>query len=355
MRVAFTMEQCWHNVPGGTAVSAIELARRLARRPDVTLLGVSARHRRAPDPPWRSPIPVTQLPLQRALLYESWLRLRRPYVEGATGAIDVAHATGMVPCATRAPLVVTLHDAAFVHHPERFSRQGLRVLRRSLAVTRDVARLVLTPSQASRDDLVDLGIDAARLRVVPWGVDGGLAGGQDVRDLRARYQLPERFALFVGTAEPRKNLHRLAEAMPRMKDPLPLVIAGPDGWGGGGQDLHGDVRVLGFVPAEDLAALYAAATVFAYPSELEGFGLPVAEAMVQGTPVVTSAGTSTEEVAGGAAVLVDPLDVDAIAAGLDDATERAPELAVAGRARAAELSWEATATATLAAYREAMS
>ena len=107
--------------------------------------------------------------------------------------------------------------------------------------------------------------------------------------------------------------------------------------------LAGDVRFLGFVPAADLTALYAAATVFAYPSEREGFGLPVAEAMAQGTPVVTSAGTATEEVAGGAAVLVDPLDVDAIAAGLDDADDQAAALAEAGRARAADLTWDASA------------
>ena len=113
-----------------------------------------------------------------------------------------------------------------------------------------------------------------------------------------------------------------------------------------------DVRFLGFVAAADLPALYAAATVFAYPSESEGFGLPVAEAMAQGTPVVTSAGTSTEEVAGGAAVLVDPFDIDAIAAGLDEAQRRAGELSVAGRARAAELTWDAAAERTLDVYRD---
>ena len=95
--------------------------------------------------------------------------------------------------------------------------------------------------------------------------------------------------------------------------------------------------------------------MFAYPSESEGFGLPVAEAMAQGTPVVTSAGTSTEEVAGGAAVLVDPFDIDAIAAGIDEAQRRADELAVAGRARAAELTWDAAAERTVDVYREAVS
>ena len=124
--------------------------------------------------------------------------------------------------------------------------------------------------------------------------------------------------LFVGTLEPRKNLAPSGAAVARLDDPLPLVVAGADGWGDAAAGDAGDVRFLGFVPAADLPALYAAATVFGYPSESEGFGLPVLEAMAQGTPVVTSAGTSTEEVAGGAAVLVDPLDVDAIAGGIDD-------------------------------------
>jgi glycosyltransferase involved in cell wall biosynthesis len=109
---------------------------------------------------------------------------------------------------------------------------------------------------------------------------------------------------------------------------------------------------LGFVPELDLAPLYAAATVFAYPSEREGFGLPVAEAMAQGAAVVTSAGTSTEEVAGGAAVLVDPLDVDDIARGILEATDRRAELEVSARLRARELSWGISAELTLAVYRE---
>jgi glycosyltransferase involved in cell wall biosynthesis len=103
-----------------------------------------------------------------------------------------------------------------------------------------------------------------------------------------------------------------------------------------------------------LPALYAAATVFAYPSESEGFGLPVLEAMVQGAAVVTSAGTSTEEVAGGAAVLVDPFEVDSIAAGLVEAEQRRDELAAAGRARAATMTWEAAAARTLDVYREVL-
>jgi glycosyltransferase involved in cell wall biosynthesis len=354
VRVAYTLEQLWHDAPGGTAVVALEVARRLVPRGEITLLGVAGHHRHPPAPPWRPPIPVAQLPLPRPLLYESWLRARRPAVERATGPVDVTHATGLVPCPTAAPLVVTVHDVAFLHDPGKFTRQGVRVMRRSLEVIRDAATLVLTPSEASRRDLEAAGVDAARIRLVPLGVDASAAPATDVEQVRRRYELPPRFVLFVGTLEPRKNLHRLAAAVGRLDEPLPLVVAGPDGWGPASPDGddRGETRFLGFVPAADLPALYAAATVFAYPSEREGFGLPVAEAMAQGTPVVTSAGTATEEVAGGAAVLVDPLDVDSIAAGLLEGQRRATELAAAGPRRAAELTWDATAQRTLDAYRD---
>ena len=212
MRVAYTLEQCWHDAPGGTAVAAIEVARRLAPRSDVTLVGVAGRHRSAPPAPWRSPIPIAQLPLPRPLLYESWLRLRRPRVEQVTGRVDLAHATGLVPCATAAPLVVTMHDLAFLDDASRFSRQGLRVMRRSLDVTRDSAAMVITSSEASRRDLEANDVEAARIRVVPLGVDHAPASSDDIAAVRERFGLPDRFVLFVGTLEPRKNLRRLAEA-----------------------------------------------------------------------------------------------------------------------------------------------
>ncbi|MFM8267703.1 MAG: glycosyltransferase, partial [Ilumatobacteraceae bacterium] len=165
--------------------------------------------------------------------------------------------------------------------------------------------------------------------------------------------LPDRFVLFVGTLEPRKNLRGLVEARRRMADPLPLVVAGASGWGDSGvaTDTPG-VHFLGFVSAEDLGGLYAAADVLCYPSLREGYGLPVLEAMVQGTPVVTSRGTATEEAAGGAAVLVDPTDPDDIARGLEEAVGRRDDLSRAGRARAAERTWEGVAEATVAAYRD---
>lgn len=351
IRVGYTVEQCWHPSPGGTAVAALRIARELSRRPDdVELHQVAGKHRTLPLEEFRPVGSVAMLPLARPALYEAWNRLNWPKVESVIGPIDVAHATGLVPCGTAAPLVVTVHDLAFVHDPDKFSRHGVKMMRRSLDVIRTRADRVLCSSLATVRDCEAAGLDASVLRHVPLGVDVVEVSHDDVERVRQRYRLPDEFVLFVGTIEPRKNLARLSEAVHRPEVPLPLVVAGAEGWGQHGLDR--DTLFLGFVPADDLAALYAAATVFAYPSEREGFGLPVAEAMAQGTPVVTSSGTSTEEVAGGAAVLIDPFAVDDIARGIVEAIADRSALARAGRERALQLTWSASADLTLAVYRE---
>lgn len=352
VRVAYTLEQCWHRVPGGTGVAALRIAEALGPHNDVRLVGVAGRHRHLPPEPWVPPIPVAHLPLSGPWLYESWLRTGHPKVEAATGPVDVAHATTLIPCPTDAPLVVTVHDLAFLHEPDHFTRHGVRVFNRSLEIIRRTADVVLCASQATMDDCVAAGIGAERLRLVPLGVETEPAGVADVARVREHYGLPDQYFLFVGTVEPRKNLRGLVAALALLPDALPLVVAGAEGWGDTGVDASDDVRFLGFVPGEDLGPLYAGAEVFCYPSEREGYGLPVLEAMAQGTPVVTSRGTATEETAGKAAVLVDPLDPADIARGIDDARHRHRELAAKGLARAQRRSWAESASLTAAVYRE---
>ena len=351
LRVAFTLEQCWHDVPGGTGVAALAVAGELDRRADVDIVGVAGRHRRQPNPPFVPNVEVCHLPLARPWLYETWNRWEWPAVERATGPIDVCHSTMAIPAATIAPHVVTVHDVAFVHTPERFSRHGARVMNAGLERCRS-ADLVMCPSHTVRDDLTQLGFDAARVRVVPWGVDRVDVTEADIDRVRVAHRLPERFVLFVGTLEPRKNLDRLAAAIARLDEPVPLVVAGASGWGETPATHDADCRFIGFVPSADLAPLYAAASVFAYPSLEEGFGLPVLEAMAQGTAVVTSRGTATEEVAGQAAVLVDPTETDSIARGLTSALADPEAWSVPARDRAADFSWSVAADATLDVYRE---
>ncbi len=353
LRIAYTLEQCWHRVPGGTAVAALETLDQLAARPDLELIGVAGTHTGPPPPPWAPPIEVRALPGAGARLYGSWVTLGRPRAERATGPIDVIHSTSIIPCPGSAPQVATVHDLAFVHDPGGFTRWGNFLFRRSLTLLRRSGAIVLCSSQATADDCVVAGLPADRIRVVPLGVRPSAAPSADelVR-VRKAYRLPERYVLFVGTLEPRKNLARLAAAVRLVGEGLELVAVGPTGWGDGGAGLDA-VRFLGFVPTGDLSALYGGAEVVGYPSLREGFGLPVLEAMAAGAAVVTSAGTATQEAAGGAAVLVEPTSVEDIARGLTDAMRGRDRLIAAGAQRAREMTWERTAAATHAAYEEA--
>lgn len=351
LRVAYTLEQCWHDVPGGTAVATLKVLDRLLRLDDVEMVGIAGRHARPPEPSFRPPIGVASLPIARPWLYMTWNRFGWPRVDAVTGPVDVCHSTIAIPAASAPPHVVTVHDVAFVHTPDRFTRHGARVMRRGLERCR-TADVVLCPTAATAADLGELGFDEARIRIVPWGVDPVVVSEADIADVRRRFDLPDRFVLFVGTIEPRKNLPGLAEAVARLDDPMPLVVAGAEGWGDVEVTAAADIRFLGFVPHGDLAALYAAAAVFAYPSLQEGFGMPILEAMAAGTPVVTSRGGATEEAAAGAAVLVDANDPDSIADGIVAAIHDRDDLVRLGAARAADASWERAAELTVAAYRE---
>ena len=352
VRVAYTLEQCWHRVPGGTAVAAIEVGAELAARAEIDLVGVTARHHTPAVPGFEPPVVAATLSRRSSRsLYASWLWTGAPAVERATGPVDVTHATSVIPPPTRAPLVVTVHDLAFLRSPEQFSHWGRAVFRRSLALVRRHADLVLCSSTATMDDCVVAGIGADRLRLVPLGVRANSVSAEQVAAVRRRFDLPERYVLFVGTLEPRKNLHRLVQAVDTLDDDLALVVAGPPGWGDAIAP-SARSRLLGPVTSADRDALYVGAEAFCYPSTWEGFGLPVLEAMAAGTPVVTSAGISTEEVAGGAAVLIDPSDPSSIADGLREALRHHDELHAAGLARAATQSWSTTADLTIAAYRE---
>jgi glycosyltransferase involved in cell wall biosynthesis len=342
VKVRFTIEQCWHDVPGGTAVAAIELARELSAVPNVRLEGWAARHAGPPArPELQPPMPVHHDAMPRDAMYARWLWGSRRVVR--TIDADVVHATTVLPPPVgRTPLVATVHDLAFLHDDGAFTARGLRTMRRGWSLIAAEAAVICCSSQATFDDCAAHGAATERLRVVPLGVrsmDGDCS----------HLDLPDRFVLFVGTAEPRKNLARLVQAM-QLVPGVPLVVAGPAGWGD--VDLTGAQR-LGYVDDRTKAGLFARATVVAYPSLREGFGLPVIEAMAQGATVVTSVGTSCAEVAGDAAVLVDALDVDAIASGIRQAIDAPVEPAVA-RARAAEFTWQRTAELTVDAYRTAI-
>jgi glycosyltransferase involved in cell wall biosynthesis len=257
----------------------------------------------------------------------------------AARELDLLHCTTMRgPVRARIPVVVTVHDLAVLRYPETFPLWHRRTGRLALRASVRAAEAVVAVSAFTRSELATLlDVPGDRVRVIPNGVDpvftpdGEAAAGN--------------YVLAVGTLEPRKNLGRAVEAA-RIAG-VELRVVGARGWGG--------VEVPGWVGRpgdEELASLIRGARCLLLPSIYEGFGLPVLEAMACGTPVVTSRRGATEEVAGGAAVLVDPLDPAAIAAGIDEAERRRDELVPLGFERARKFTWERAADAVEALWRE---
>ena len=282
--------------------------------------------------------------------------------------LDLYHAVYWpLPLDPVIPMVLTIHDLVGLRHPTWFTSATCAELE---AIRRLAPRAahVVTDSEATRQDVLELvGLPPERVTTVPLGVEQHLLGVPDpeqVAEARVKYDLARPYLVALGTREPRKNLARLIDAYDRLEDvEHELVLVGAEGWGDDevgprlARDRRGRVHLTGYVPREDLPLLLAGASATAYVSLAEGFGLPPLEAMACGCPVVTSNCSSLPEVVGGAAVMVDPQEVEAIADGLqrvltDEAL--ADDLRRRGRARAAEFTWERTARETLQVYRRAL-
>ncbi|MFN0070068.1 MAG: glycosyltransferase family 4 protein [Chloroflexota bacterium] len=321
------------------------------------------------DHDWQAPVGVgvRELPARRGWTHA---RLSWEMVQAAPEVLFVpAHS---VPAWHPRATVVTVHDLGYRHVPD--AHAGISRLYRvwSTRFSARVATRVIAVSEATKRDLIELeGVPADRIRVVYHGVDACLRRVEDRsrwREVRQRYALPERYFLYVGTLQPRKNLQRLIQAHRALREAQPdapaLVLAGQTGWLADPilrEARHGvssDAVILpGYVPREDLATLMSAAVAFVYPSLYEGFGMPVLEAMACGAPVLTSTTSSLPEVSGKAALLVDPLDPRALSDGLkqlaDNPDVRA-RLAAQGLERAREFTWERAARQTLSVLREAV-
>lgn len=242
--------------------------------------------------------------------------------------------------------VLVVHDAAALRYPEAYSRAYSAYQRRVLPVLARRARLVITVSEFSRGELVELlGIGAERIRVIAEGVDRRFAPGAETTLVRERYGLTKRYVLAVGTVSARKNLGALETAVRALGERgIEVVLAGSD------RDyLRGSrvpLRRLGYVTERHLPALYAGALAFVMPSLYEGFGLPCLEAMACGVPVVALARGALPETVGDAGLTVEPAELtDAVLAAACDQTVRA-RLRQAGPRRAARYSWTRTAART---------
>ncbi len=279
----------------------------------------------------------------------------------------------VLPVLTRCPAVVTIHDCIHLMFPQylpgRFAHWYARASMWSAARQAD---RILTVSEASKRDILHFfDIAPEKVTVIPNAIDERFLAPPDEEQMdriRQRYELDHPFVLYVGNIKPHKNLERLIDAFARIRagglDDLRLVIIGdevsrypPLRQAVRHHRLEKFVRVLGFQPYDTLAAFYRLARVFAFPSLYEGFGLPPLEAMACGTPVVTSNVSSLPEVAGGAALLVDPYDAASIAEGLQRAiTDEAlrAELVAKGLARARQYSWAESVAAVHRIYMEVL-
>ncbi len=306
----------------------------------------------------------TESPLRRILWEQTVqpLKLRQ---------FDLYHALAFVaPLILTAPMVVTVYDLSFMRFPARLSAARRLYLGSMTRLTCARARRVLAISQSTADDLVALlGLPASKIDVTPLGYDQErfrVLMPTELEQFRLKQTLPERFWLYVGTLEPRKNLSLLLRAYERLSpaERLPLVLGGGIGWRG--QDVLADIERLGlrdsvkhvgFIPASDLPLWYNCAETFLYPSVFEGFGLPVLEAMACGTSVVTSDASSLPEVVGKAGKCLPPNDVDRWTYELKNVkfNEAWRDSARAeGLERAKQFSWARTAELTLGSYRKVL-
>lgn len=311
--------------------------------------------------------------LEQPLRRIAWEQSALPWALARIHA-DVVHGlVNVLPLMTRRPGVVTVHDLSFLRLPELFppyKRAYLTALCRA-SVAR--ALQIIAVSRQTADDLAEAWrVDRGRVLVAPNGVDGRFSPGTPAQALRFRQMraLPERYWLYLGTLEPRKNLSMLLDAFARWRqvaqptEPLPhLVLAGGKGWyyetiftQVAALGLTEFVHFPGYVPDAELPEWYRAAELFLYPSRYEGFGLPVVEAMACGTPVICSNAPGVREVAGDAATQLAPDDVDGwVAAMALAATQPAylAKLRSAGIERAKQFTWETAAAVTIEAYERA--
>jgi len=304
-----------------------------------------------------------------------WHRVKLPLpADWLTGPVDVYHCPDFVlPPLRKARGILTVHDLAFLMRPDCADERLRGYLEE--VVPRSVRRadFIIADSENTRNDLVVLlGAQPASIAVVPGGVEDRFNPITDVTQLkRARDKLgvgDAPFVLAIGVLEPRKNLNRLMDAFRALKQrdkvapELKLVLAGGKGWlyddifdHHADSPVRDDILMPGFVADELLPAIYSAADVLAFPSLYEGFGLPILEAMACGTPVVASRASCLPEVAEGAALLIDPANVDGLAAALELAlidAETRSGLIERGRQRASEYSWRRAAEQLLDVYRK---
>jgi glycosyltransferase involved in cell wall biosynthesis len=315
---------------------------------------------------------LTQLTLRRTALNRRWWSVGLP-LSLSRSSFDLFHGTNYeIPFWSRRPSVVTIHDLSLLLHPEAHRPHLVRRARWRLPRMAKSASRIITPSESVKSEVCQtFRINPDKVVVTPEAPRSTFKRreGAEVFELRQRLGIGEDFILFVGTVEPRKNLHRLVEAFDQLLRTTSLspqlVIAGGQGWLMDNfvsvirqKKFEDRICLTGYLQDEELCALYSSCKAFVYPSQYEGFGLPPLEAMACGAPVITSRIPSISETVGTAARLVDPRDADelskAIAEMLSDEQTR-KHYTEAGFEQVKKFTWEQTAIKTLEVYRQVLS
>jgi len=355
---------------------ALQLARGLRRHPAISDVRLFSAYRWIADPEQalranqvlgqvRKHIPFKILALHlynfaRGQMFHWQARNRKDYI---------LHTPNYILMPFSGPAVTTVHDLSYLHYPQHHPRESIAFMERQMPHTLKQAAAIICDSKFVRQEIITiLGIPAEKVTAVPLGADHGFhpRDPATLRPVLARYHLDGlAYLLAVSTLEPRKNLPRLLIAYTRLPKSMrarhPLALVGAKGWLNAELERHlaplertGQLRRLGYVPQSDLHALYAGAHAFAYPSLYEGFGLPLLEAMASGVPALSSNCSSLPEVAGDAALLIDPEDLDALTTGLESLLGDDPWRASAsarGLEHARSFSWEHCVEETVAVYR----
>ena len=366
--LAFHTDQLFYPNPGGIGTYVRHLVPALSDvAPDLQIALFHARFDRNGTPErWTRSFWTEELPHGIRALYPAWAASGRPALPPSLANRDVLHApsaAAIPPKGPRQRLVVTVHDVAFLTHPEMFPPRWRFLFRAGLRRAVRTADAILTVSKYTASEIRRLtSVDPARVHAAPLAPALPTTDA-DPEAVADRYRIPRPYLLYNGLLEPRKNLIRLVHAYRRVAAagaPHALVLAGGLGWKHDEllselkQAAPGHVVLTGHVADADLDAIFRGAAAFVYPSLVEGFGLPVLDAMARGIPCVVSSTTSLPEVAGDAALIADPLSIPGLAGALSrvlmDAA-LAARLAEAGREHAAGFSWRRTAEATLQVYR----
>lgn len=309
---------------------------------------------------------VVTVPFTRRNADRIWFRLRLPIdARIFAGNADVVYSPDFTaPPMAGVPRMITVHDLAFLTHPETTTDALRAYLERVVPHQVEKATRVAVVSQATRDDLKRLlGVEDDRIVVARNAVDERFYRARPLGEhARQRLGIPDRYLLMVGTIEPRKNHINALKALEAsgVGRDVPLVIAGRPGWGfeqamalAEAMYVRGFVRLPHYVPDVDLPALIAGATAMIYPSWTEGFGLPVAEALAAGIPVITGTAPALREVGGPHALYADPADIDAIAGHIRDVVEHTPTdfERQARREWTRQFSWDSSTSIVLQSLR----